>query len=335
MYLLMLLATFISAIYGYNLSARPDYDRDVPRKKAMSVVYKFLFQERNAVALIGRVNRGEYAPDKVGGAYSIKWALPGDLVYADFSNSEVDEYNKDTTLFYAQKSGGESVEPFYLRKRGVSTTEQGQASKQSLSDNYLEAGRRFYDGSEMVTKVICLDKAMQENGAKSCEPTPMLDPTSGELLGYTETCCNGSFNYVVSYKKLDSRWVNRMHKGISLDFMNAIVDRDYTDNIGVIHWDEDKDCEDTTIGGGDETVKGCWVFQGKINFLPVFAKEMEEWEAAHVREDGRKEYYPNELRDRATWDLPVNIFPKNYFEDKNHNTSKMCEYGCLFKIRMF
>ena len=315
MYLLMLLATFISAIYGFNLSARPDYDRDVPKKKAMGIVYKFLFQDKNAVSLLGRVNRGEYENTE----YALKWALPGDLIYADFDSSAVDEYNKETTLFYVQNSGGVSVEPFYLRKRGVSSTNPTQGGKEALSDDYLEVGRRFYDGSEMVTKALCLDKAMEIETAQLCTPTPKVDEVSGEIQGYTDSCCNGNYNYVVSYKKLDSRWVNRINLSVSLDFMNAVVDRDYTDNIGVIHWDEDKNK---------------WLFQGKINFTPVYAKDQEEWEAEHTDEHGVKQaFYPGELRNRSTWDLPSYIFSQSFF--KNKDNKDICEQGCLFKIRMF
>jgi hypothetical protein len=327
MYLLMLLATFISAIYGYNLSARPDYDRDVAKKKAMSVVYKFLFQEKNAVALLGRVNRGTYK----GTDYALEWAMPGDLIYADYDNSQVSKYNEDTTLFYKQSLGGASSQPFYLRKApgASSKVDNVTISAGKEADDYLEAGRRLFDGSEMVTKVVCLDEVMYKPGAKLCEPTPKMDPTGTEIIGYVNTCCNRGFNYVVSYKKLDSRWVNRIHTGISLDFMNSVVDRDYTDNIGVIHWDGDKKCK--ASGGGEDT--GCWTFQGKINFLPVFAEDMEEWESHHINEDGTRQYYPAELRNRSTWDLPKNVFDRHFF--KNKNGRNICELGCLFKVKMF
>ena len=71
MYLLMLLATYMSAIYGYNLSIRPDYDRDVAHKKAAAVVYKFIYQHNAAKKIVLAVQREEYTA-------TIPWVQPDD-----------------------------------------------------------------------------------------------------------------------------------------------------------------------------------------------------------------------------------------------------------------
>ena len=327
MYLLMLLATFISAIYGFNLSARPDYDRDVPKKKAMAVIYKFLYQDKNAVELAMRINIEKYKDT----SYALAWVLPRDRVYADFNNSKVEKgKNEDTTLFYEQPlDSGAAPQPFYLRKQLPKNSDDIADGKYALSENYLEVGHRLYDGTEMVTKILCLDREMYEAEATNCTPTAM-ENTEGTVIGFTDTCCNQGRNYAISYKKLDSRWVNRIHKGISLDFMNAIVDRDYTDNIGVISWDPE--ITPRAGCGDDNGIKGRWVFRGKINFYPVFAEEEMEWEAEHS-EEGKKAFYPGELKNRATWIMPISVFPENFFTNKDGEP--ICELGCLVKIRMF
>lgn len=314
MYLLMLLATFISAIYGFNLSARADYDRDVARKKAMGIVYRFLFQDDTAAALLGRINRKIYE----GTEYDISWTLPGDIVYADYENSRLTAKNRNTTLFYKQNANNTTPKIFYMRSEEEESGGGGGGDyEKNYADNYLLSGRRFYDGKMMVTKVICPDKELQKENVKQC--TPDVDETvdDGEgnhpILG---TCCNKGRNYIATYRKMDSRWLNRIHLGVSLDFMRAIVNRNYTDNIGIIHWDGSN-----------------WQFQGKINFPPVYADEMEAWEEEHAGEEGDAKFYPEELRNRSVWTLPNTVFDRNFFQDKDGNN--ICDSGCLFHIRHF
>lgn len=60
MYLLMLLATFMASIYGYNLSARPDYDRDIAKKKAASIIFKFGYQFKAVRMVIVDIINGNF-----------------------------------------------------------------------------------------------------------------------------------------------------------------------------------------------------------------------------------------------------------------------------------
>lgn len=313
MYLLMLLATFISAIYGFNLSARADYDRDVARKKAMGIVYRFLFQEDTVAALLGRINRRIYE----GTEYDISWTLPGDIVYADFGDSRLTAKNRNTTLFYKQNASNTIPKVFYMRSEENGGGAGGGDYEKEYADNYLLSGRRFYDGSMMVSKVVCTDIDMNLDGSKQCDP--QVDDTVEDEDGnhpILDTCCNRGRNYLVSYRKMDSRWLNRIHLGISLDFMRAIMHRNYTDNIGIIHWDGTN-----------------WQFQGKINFPPVYANDMIEWEEEHADAEGDDKFYPEELRNRSLWTLPNTVFDRAFFKDKSGNN--ICDTGCLFHIRSF
>lgn len=318
MYLLMLLATFVSAIYGYNLSVRSDYDRDIPVKKAKGIIYKFNFQENMATAFLGRVASARYVDTRA--LYSV-W--PDDTVFADSNNTN----NEDTAFVYALKGNYSTSDNqvFYMRKKN----NKGQDNNDAFSvdaDDYLAAGRKFYDGSIMVSRIICLDKPMHKEDAATC--VSAKDEDGNDLTLVTDehgvvssgSCCFGNrYRFLATYRSIDSRWINRVHKGISLDFMKAVVSKSYTDNIGVIHWDDDK---------------GQWIFQGKINFGPVYAKDMEIYEAAHVNDPPETRYYPVYLRNRSVWEMPKRIFDRNFFKDSK-KARNICESGCLFKIRYF
>ena len=93
MYLVVILATFMSAIYGYNLSARPDYDRDIPRKKAMAVISRFVFQHSFAADLLRRVKN----KDEPGHEEPL-YILPGDVLHADTADNAESNY----TMVYDQ-----------------------------------------------------------------------------------------------------------------------------------------------------------------------------------------------------------------------------------------
>jgi len=315
MYLLMLLATFVSAIYGYNLSVRPDYDRDIAVKKAKGIVYRFNFQEDMVNSFLGRIAGGRYQDRAL---YCV-W--PNDTAFADKHN----EFNEETSLVYARKGDYSTSENqvFHMRKKNSKGEENGA---EFSSDDYLAAGRKFYDGSIMVSRVLCLNKPMEKDDVSTC--TSAVDEEGHDLelvenngVFQSGSCCASNRNrYLVTYRTIDSRWINRIHKGISIDLLKAVVGRAYTDNIGVIHWDETKEQ---------------WMFQGKINFGPVYAKELEEYENIHrTDEDPRTRYYPIAFRNRSDWAMPKRVFDRNFFKDYKKSRN-ICDAGCLFKIRFF
>lgn len=303
MYLLMLLATFISAIYGYNLSPRADYDRDVIRKKAMAMVYKFMFQEDAVHKVLVRVSDGDYQNMGLPA-----WVGPEDQVFADVKKMN------DTTLYYRETNGTEN--PFYMREKGSGNQGAGAKNGEEDAKNYLGAGRHFYDGAEMVTKIICLKDGTDLTADGHAENCMMAVDEEGHV---TQSCCRSSGRYMVTYKKIDARFINRIHRGVSFDFYSAIVKRPYTDNVGIILWDGHN-----------------WQFNGKITFEPVYAEDEREWnsQSEHQDEEGKLvEPYPVRLRERSTWTLPKDFFKEDYFI--NNQGKKICADGCLFKIRGF
>jgi len=238
--------------------------------------------------------------------------LPNDIVYADFDHNAVkNSNNKYTTLFLKQNG---AIDYFHLRKYSDYKTGAINRNKGVEGENYLETGRILYDGSMMMSKVLCLTKQMQEEDTQSCVPT-YADPENPSS-GVIGTCCWTSENYLISYRKIDSRWINRINEGISLDFMKAIVDRNFSDNIGIIHWDGER-----------------WFFQGKISLDAAYLMEKKAYEQEHADEENVEERFSDDNRDMASWRMPTYVFDRNFFKDKNGRN--MCERGCLFRIRGF
>ncbi len=302
MYLLMLLATFMASLYGYNLSARPDYDRDMARKKAAAVIYKFIIHH-NTLKKVGiDINLGVYE------AEGIDWVLPNDLFYTDFDDSSAQD-NEDIHTFLA--SGGDK-KMIYLRAHDK------KGSLNPGGRDYLNVGRQMYDGSEMASKILCLDKQMNEPDSKNCTPATDAD---GNITG---TCCDlaKGGRFLVSYKKLDARWINRVNGDVSLDFISALNKKQYYERLGVIHW-----------GKGTESNKDGWIFKGKINFIPVFADDMEKWDQEHA--DAGRDSYPVERRNRSYWEMPTWIFDEHFFKDKEGNDLCSKQQPCIFKIESF
>lgn len=310
MYLLMLLATFVSAIYGYNLSARPDYDRDVPRKKAMGLVYKFVFHTQTVSDLMVRMG-SQYNTLPALGFMGIQ---PNDLIYADFDTSDGEaKDNKGTSLAYKQ---GSTTRYFLLREKDNNNQDNPVFYPVAGVEvrNWLQTGRILSDGSEMMTKVVCLaDDAKMSAEVTQCQSTRDAE---GNL---TDSCCVGTSNrFLISYRKFDVRFVNRINLSINMDFWNAINERKYTDNIGVIQWKNNK-----------------WLFQGRMCFSPVYEEEKRVYEEEHKDDaDPLTRYFPASMKNQTYWTLPTKIFDGNYFVDKNgHDLCKAS--GCLFQIRYF
>lgn len=306
MYLLMLLATFISAIYGYNLSARPDYDRDLAKKKAVSVVYRFTLQDQAVADLLNRITNGVYAET----SYGIRWVLPNDIVYADYDNADVkNSTNQYTTLFLKQNG---TVDMFHLRKYKNYHTHTENVHKGVTAENMMETGRRLYDGKMMMSKVLCLTQKMQISDAESCTPS-YVDPTSPSS-GVTGTCCGHGNDYLVTYQQIDPRWLNRITLGVNLDFMRALMNKGYSDSIGIITWDGSH-----------------WQFRGKTNFEAAYAAQEQKYYEEMSKNNENVPNFPDSMKNVSEWELPNYIFDRNFFKDKSGQN--MCEHGCLFHIR--
>ena len=280
MYLLMLLATFVSAIYGYNLSARADYERDIARKRAAGVVYRFLFHTKTVSELVSRVSSTYSRIPSLG----LMGVQPNDLIYADFNASGVPGDNKGTSLAYQQGEGeNKNIQYFLLRRKNNNNQDNPMyypaASGIEVKD-WLTFGRKLYDKSEMVTKVVCMDtsKAMFESGAKQC-----TSETDSEHHLISSCCSGNSERYLVSYRTFDVRFINRITHKINMDFWNAINERAFLDNIGIIYWEGGK-----------------WKFNGRLNFPPAFEEEKRAYEEAHKNDaNPDTRYFPGAYKKKT------------------------------------
>lgn len=311
MYLVVLLATFMSAIYGYNLSARSDYDRDIPKKKAAALMYRFIFQHGFARRLMRRIENNEHA--------SPLFILPGDIMYADTSGEEMSDYTLVYDQTHPSANDGAGVK-FLLR----------ESETDADSKNYMQLGLKLINGEEMASKVLCLNRLMTctaddsdndlckardgtKGAAEMCEVD--VDPYDSTII--TGTCC-GPYKsrggiYVVSFMKLDARWKGRIDGSLNYDFWRAIQDRGQSDNIGVINWEN-----------------GAWQFKGKMYFYPSYAKEYDEWIKTHP--DRLDDPFPLHKMRKTSWTLPVGVFTRDFFKV---NGVDYCENGCLFHIKSF
>ena len=303
MYLLMLLATFMSAIYGYNLSARPEYDRDIVRKKALAVMNRFNEQYRYAEVLMARVS------DSTHEDYEPLFVLPGDVIMGGKDNT--DPNNKYLLIYKQNHELAKEEYKFYQKKIAG---EEGSA-------DYMPVGRKLYPGDEMATKIVCLENKLYcstgseykcTGKAESCEVTvDASDPANKVISG---TCCKGGGasggKYLVTFKTLDAKWLSRITGKTSVDFMKSLQTKEYNQNIGIINWE-----------------KGAWKFQGKLRFLPAYEEEKLKWDDAH----SDSQYFPSDKKNMTSWVLPE-FFDEEFFVVDGIN---LCEKGCLFHIDEF
>ena len=331
MYILILLMTYVSAIYEFNLSVRPDYDRDVARKKAMAIFYKFDIQHSKVVDSIrfasSRKNADESRIDPA-------FPQPNTIFAASYEKCEATPRCKngkfhDTTLFFRQD--GVDI-PIYLRPEcdgchvcqgadehcdGASSIDYGP-NGEYYQKIMLTLESSLYDGKEMASKLLCLKKRLHEDDNDTC--TSPKD-ASGNFIG---TCCgteNGR-RILVSYKSIDPRWLNRVTNGINMDFWRAIEKRPWYTNLGVVQWN-------------NATHK--WIFKGKTSLYSAYYENLEEWnakEAEKVLADSSytAEDMPRYLKRITTWELPDNVFDEDFFVALDGVTDLCKANGCIFRI---
>lgn len=329
MYLLMLLATFVSAIYGYNLSVRPDLDRDIPHKKAMAVSKKFLTQHNIAKNIAIRVSSGFYNGKKYivdgddgddkkeeeGVNEAVPDIFPGDVIHSATDDEIGNEKNlEDITIVY-RTGYHDDDDPLVipLAKKG----RLGQNIEDNKVKPLLKPGRYLIPAGEMVSRVICPDKEIDEDDvAVNCREgkAPVIGDDGAEI-----SCCgqNKAPVYLVSYRTMDARWYNRLTNAVNRDFLWIFKDMEYQDNMGVVTWD-DKEKQ--------------WNFQGKIKLYPVYHKDMEKAYEDH-KNDNEPYLYPLDKIPRTNWKMPKKVFDRHFFQDLDGHD--MCDgSGCLFLIQL-
>jgi hypothetical protein len=317
MYLLMMLATFVSAIYGFNLSVRPDYDRDIMRKKAVSMLYRFNYQVHIASRIITKIE----VYNQLDGENYEFGIQPGDEIYA----------SGDAELTYKQ---GNSEHAFLV---------QGSDTSEQRSLHLLPEGRVLYDSDEMYSRIYCLpyNAAAKKfydindyDGHYHAQATEDFDEEGNPIVdapphdgvqncvssvdeegGLTGSCCRkNSHRYLIAFRKMDARWVNRLTNYVNYDFQRAIIEYPFTENIGYVYRQNNQ-----------------WHFEGRVRLLAAYIDDMRAWAASHQHETNiAKRMFPLKMRNKTTWDLPVGFFTDDFFRV---NGEDYCANGCLIKIK--
>ena len=206
MYLWIVLATFIVALYSFNLSVRTDLDRAYAETKASVVITKFRALH-NGVA--GYCN--SQAPSKTGQDFVTYY--PGFGV------------NSTTMAGAADGSGSPTVENI-LGYLPVGYAKPGDA---------IEDIANIPGGGEIVSKVFCF---LQGDTTKQCD-----QDAEGNVIPGEGSCCNNrcledggcSGIYVVSFAQMPSRWINKETLAPNADMKMAIAKvRGYGKNFGYI-----------------------------------------------------------------------------------------------------
>ncbi|MBQ8870915.1 MAG: hypothetical protein IJ019_06030 [Alphaproteobacteria bacterium] len=180
MYLWVVIATFITILYSFNLPIRADLDRAYAETKAGVVISKFHAQH-NAV----KDYFNSRARDKIG-------------------QSSVDYYPGD----------------------GVHISSGSGTDIGSEIGKYLPIG--FSEDTSTISKVYCLENG--DRAASQC--------TSGE-----RSCCSDEYTgiYVVSYRELPSRWINKVTKMPNADILGFMGKaRGFGKNFGYTDTIDDK-----------------------------------------------------------------------------------------------
>lgn len=320
--------TYVSAIYEYNLSVRPDYDRDVARKKANAIFYKFNNQHvaarRMIVSAYDKVEDGsDTLIDPSFPQNQTIFAASKDVCNLD-SKCKNDKLEK-FTLFFKDVSSGEYV-PFYMfekTNRGMldEINEYGESGNW-YNISIMQSSQSLYGYEEMATKIVCITDYLYADDVELCvnEAGKHVDD-QGHLQG---TCCKEGKRYIVSYKSVDPRWLNRVNNGIAIDFWRAIEDIKYSSNLGIIQWDDAKDE---------------WVFHGKTSMVAAYYELKKAWDEKELEKELENSSYeakdlPRFMTYVTTWALPKNIFGEEFF--KSFNNIELCKNtGCIFRINEF
>ena len=185
MYLWVVLATFIAALYSYNLSVRSDLDRTFAETKASVIIAKFRALHNGVKDYFN-----SQAPSKTGQTHVTYY--PGDGV----NITSQSETNDDVLTVDMIRD--------YLPV--------GYAK----SEDTIEDIATITGGGEIVSKVFCFEEG---NTAQQCVSGGDGSCCSNNCL--EDGTCAGI--YVVSFTQMPSRWINKITAAPNADMKIAVA----------------------------------------------------------------------------------------------------------------
>ncbi len=210
MYLWVILATFIVALYSYNLPVRSDLDRLYAETKASVVITKFRALHNGVKDYFN-----SQAPSKTGQTYVTYYPGDGVNISAESTGTQ------DGTIIQAQELSADDIRKYLP---------VGYAS----SSSSIEDMATINGGGEIVSKVFCF-----ENGDTTQQCVSTENSHSCCSNSCSEDTCTGI--YVVSFSQMPSRWINKITLNPNADMKTAIAKvRGYGETFGYTDTIENK-----------------------------------------------------------------------------------------------
>lgn len=209
MYLWVILATFITLLYSYNLSVRPDMDRVYPETRARVVIDKLMAQHnalKDYLTSLETTKTGlSYLPYSQGDGINVT-ASPG----SNYLGKGADD--NDTMCKVPERTS---------EVNGIPQINMKDISCREAIFQYLPLGYKIDTSSDEkpISKIYCVNADDESQLAGSCN-----DPNTKI--------------FIISYQTIPSRWLNKKTLTPGADFMGAISKvAGYGRSIGIVEND--------------------------------------------------------------------------------------------------
>lgn len=193
MYLWVILATFITLLYSYNLSVRPDMDRVHAETKARVIIDKFMAQHNAFKDYLTSLETSKT------GQLTVPYA-PGQNING---GNDKDILSSDCKIYSTGQDG-------YVQ--------EDNKNCEAVIKGYLPLGYKLKsdpkDSNRIVSEIFCFDH--DNNGyAEQCN-------ISRDING--GSCCNNNNTeiFIITYQHLPKRWMNKETKTLNADFLGAL-----------------------------------------------------------------------------------------------------------------
>lgn len=238
MYLWIVIATFIVALFSYNISVHPDVDRMYSETRANTVVASFQIQH-NALVLYIQSKKGH---------------LKNEQTPQSGEEEEEGEEEAESAVSNATYMSG----AYYAKNK----FQNAGTLNESEVVNFLPPG--FEMDEQVTSKIYCFERYAAplvpqtgEEDEENATDGPTADPVTGAYpFDYTRAdapCIKTSKVVLVSWRKIPQKWINYRNSSLPApDMMHSIArSNGYGTTFGyTIHPNQ----TDFIISGGDQKV---------------------------------------------------------------------------------
>lgn len=189
MYLWVILATFITLLYSYNLSVRPDMDRVHAETKARVVIDKFMAQHNAFKDYLTSLETTKTGQSTV--PY-----YPGEGLHVNSKHEGRGDLLEDGKQCWTYKKDNNSYT---------------QENCEDIIRSYLPMGYDLDSSRAIISKVFCFDDNVYGD-TEQCHS------------GAGVSCCNNPNTkiFIITYQKLPNRWMNKETNMPNADILGAL-----------------------------------------------------------------------------------------------------------------